>query len=722
MEKLSDIYEQATDFVRRVFHIYFEERDVAAFRACLHPDVSWIGAGANEICRNLREADALLKAEAGSWDGCFTITKQWYDTIPISDGVTQVYGELFAMEKGSSPILLELRNRFSVTCKIFDGEWRILHLHCSSPNGDQQDGEFFGRHLVEDYRRRLAEALRTNEKRYEIAMRLSDVTTFEYNILTRQLFFFNDVPDIYGLPSVVEKGPETIVRRGILQPGCVNAYLDMYRRIDAGAPSASCIIKTCDLKGELHDYELSLTTIFDDNGLPQRAIGVEKNISLLSRLKKEHEFGKTMTADKLLICEVDSTRDRAVFIHEFWSAYIPVTSDMPFSEILGHVAKTVVAEEHQDMLLYQLSPEHIAELYAQGQKMFSFSYRRKVGSDLVEWYEATVTIIRDPDTESLFIRLYHANINDRKLKEQRAREEQYLYECMVARATLAYEFNLSLGIIVKGHELWGEKYGIRLTNDYDTMIPAFARRGICPDDVDLFIAKLNRASVLRAFKGGSRRTVFQYRKLDDDGAFRWMSCALHMFEDPYSGDVKGFAYVEDIDEQKRAELDLQYNAEHDMMTGLYNKVTAMRKIDAFLSSAESGGPAAMHAFLMIDLDYFKDINDNFGHMFGDNVLENIAGKIRSVFREIDIVGRLGGDEFCVFMKNIPSAAVATAKASELCDKIRHCYERDGRSVTLSASIGIALCRENGNDCEDLYSYADSALYTAKNSGRDRCSR
>ena len=127
----------------------------------------------------------------------------------------------------------------------------------------------------------------------------------------------------------------------------------------------------------------------------------------------------------------------------------------------------------------------------------------------------------------------------------------------------------------------------------------------------------------------------------------------------------------------------------------------------------------IHAFLILDMDCFKQINDGYGHAVGDIVLQKFGQLLRDIFREDDIVGRIGGDEFVVVMKNIKMKEMAIAKAEELLTKTQQYEIKELNGSAISISIGIAMAPEDGDCYMDLYKRADQALYQAKRSGKAR---
>lgn len=182
-----------------------------------------------------------------------------------------------------------------------------------------------------------------------------------------------------------------------------------------------------------------------------------------------------------------------------------------------------------------------------------------------------------------------------------------------------------------------------------------------------------------------------------------------------------YAVISDITEEKLVQESIQNMTENlvtqierDAMTNLYNKVTMQKEVSNALMTMDNNSVCAM---LMIDTDNFKSVNDTFGHKYGDDIIKFVASSIDNNFRATDYKGRMGGDEFMVFMKNT-NKTVVEARAKMLNDKIRRDCVSDGKTVHISCSIGIAFAKANGNTYEELFKAADSALYDAKESGKD----
>lgn len=564
--------------------------------------------------------------------------------------------------------------------------------------------------------KRQEEELRIGERRFHIVLEQLEVSMFEYNIQTRQLVLFENDANLYAVPNVVENGPETLIEIGAIRPDYVEGYREMYRKIHAGEPFANCFINTRDTDKVIHEYELTMTTIYDRDNRPVRAIGIKRDVSQMRRLQRENKFNESMVRDKKFVFEANVTTNTVLYTDRDWLPK-PLTPDMPLDELVSRMVDLAVEEEYKGHVLKYLSAKHICKIYETGERLVVFNYRRLASGGKYRWMEATVNIAQDEHNQDINIRMYIADIDERKNKEQEAEKERLLYESMVANAIQAYEVNLTKDIFVKGYESWKDLYGIELNNCYSAMLAAFCEQAVYPDDREEFMSVLSRSVLVRTFHEGKKMLSFEYRRQDTAGTPIWVTCAVHLCEDPDTGEIRGYCYVEDIDKEKKEELALKYRAEHDFLTGLYNKETCTQMIQKVLE--KSIPERDIHGLFVIDIDHFKNINDCFGHMFGDQVIAELGKTIYAVFRGCDVVGRVGGDEFCVLLTTMGNQQNVFQKAQQLCDALRHTYSNQETSCEISASIGVALYPQDGDSFEELFRKADDALYVAKDKGRNQ---
>lgn len=176
-----------------------------------------------------------------------------------------------------------------------------------------------------------------------------------------------------------------------------------------------------------------------------------------------------------------------------------------------------------------------------------------------------------------------------------------------------------------------------------------------------------------------------------------------------------FGSIRNIHLQKQHQLSLLHEAEHDNLTGFLNKAATKQRITDYLNKLTAASLAP--AFLIIDADGFKSINDNFVHLFGDAVLTDMAMEIEHQFRHTDILGRIGGDEFVVLFRELPSLELLKQRCQQLIDNLHRSYKNGKESLPFSISIGIALYPEHGKSYDELFKHADRALYESKNRGK-----
>ncbi len=156
---------------------------------------------------------------------------------------------------------------------------------------------------------------------------------------------------------------------------------------------------------------------------------------------------------------------------------------------------------------------------------------------------------------------------------------------------------------------------------------------------------------------------------------------------------------------------LRVKAERDMMTGIYNKVTSEHLVSSLLAANDT-----ICAMLVIDIDDFKQVNDVYGHLEGDRVICAIADMLSNHFRKTDIVGRIGGDEFLVFMSGLPSMELARQKADNFLKLLKY-KPIPTYPIHVSVSIGMAITQPRSYTYRELFKQADEALYQAKRNGK-----
>jgi diguanylate cyclase (GGDEF)-like protein/PAS domain S-box-containing protein len=187
-----------------------------------------------------------------------------------------------------------------------------------------------------------------------------------------------------------------------------------------------------------------------------------------------------------------------------------------------------------------------------------------------------------------------------------------------------------------------------------------------------------------------------------------------------SGPGETLAVLRDITNRKREEERIRGLAQQDALTGLPNRLLFQDRVRVALAQAERRDLSP--SLLFIDLDHFKQINDSYGHSFGDQVLQSVAVRLGDSLREGDTVARSGGDEFTVLLPDAGGQMDVSRVARKILKELRQPFQIDGREVSVTASIGISIFPEDGKDAATLVKNADMAMYRAKDLGRDNFQR
>jgi diguanylate cyclase (GGDEF)-like protein/PAS domain S-box-containing protein len=182
----------------------------------------------------------------------------------------------------------------------------------------------------------------------------------------------------------------------------------------------------------------------------------------------------------------------------------------------------------------------------------------------------------------------------------------------------------------------------------------------------------------------------------------------------YEGRPHEVVALRDLRERRRAEEEIRFLAHHDALTGLCNRPAFALGLDRQLE--EQAREHLPFALLGVDLDRFKAVNDTLGHPLGDVLLKRVAQRLRSAVRESDLVGRIGGDEFCILLAAPVTPDDAAALAHRVVEMLRRPFIVDSEVVSIGASVGVAMAPRDGGDAVELMKHADLALYRAKKDG------
>ena len=317
----------------------------------------------------------------------------------------------------------------------------------------------------------------------------------------------------------------------------------------------------------------------------------------------------------------------------------------------------------------------------------------------------TVSPIRDPDGTVTGAAAIARDISERKRAEEALRERE-------ARIRRLVDANI-IGIYI------GNLSGrISEANDAFLKISGYSRDDMLAGKLlwtDLTPPKYDALDehALEELKKTGRCTPYEKEYIRKDGSLVPVLVASAMFE---GSNDEGVSFVLDLTERKQAEERILHMADHDALTGLPNRALLQDRMHQAIAFAHRNRRQV--AILFIDLDYFKNINDSLGHHIGDQVLRMAAMRLQQCLREGDSVARLGGDEFVLILPLLGDSSDAGRVARKALDTLTQPFSVDTHELHLGGSIGISLYPNDGLDVDSLMRTADTAMYHAKEMGRD----
>ena len=341
---------------------------------------------------------------------------------------------------------------------------------------------------------------------------------------------------------------------------------------------------------------------------------------------------------------------------------------------------------------------------------FEYEYRVNRSDSMEVWVSLKAKVFKYHGDNPVFYSVIWDTTKRKEVENELYRQSERYKAIEENMDELPFEYVISTDTLIVSKILW-TRPGLD-NRIYDFYKKLDETDYIHPDSKQVFKDNINRA------KQGRCNGTFEFQGMfRDDNQYHWYIMHYTTVLDENSVPERIVGRVNVYDEEKKAQLEIKRRLMNDEMTGLYNKSACEKIISEKLESENVSG-----ALLVLDIDNFKLINDTFGHTFGDTVIENFAQGIKSAVWDDVIVGRIGGDEFLVFIPNA-TKETATETASHLCTMMKETYVGDQLHLpdSVGCSIGISYVPENGTAFQTVFDKADLAMYYSKSKGKNRFS-
>lgn len=304
------------------------------------------------------------------------------------------------------------------------------------------------------------------------------------------------------------------------------------------------------------------------------------------------------------------------------------------------------------------------------------------------------------------------DITQRRRQQEELRLSLERHKVIMDQATdIIFEWDIVCGILEFSAN-WKKRFGYEVIDTrISGKIPLL--RNIHKKELPVFI------KLMRDTLAGVPYSEGEFRIRDQAGRYYWSRVRATTQYNAEGQPIKAVGVIADIHEEKKQKQELMLQAQYDVLTGIYNKATINELVEQRMQEVYSCGDSVLdyHALLIIDVDYFKSVNDNYGHLCGDSVLSDVAAALKGNVRNSDMVGRIGGDEFLVYLPEVPCEATVKSKVEQMMQALS-CIHPEPNEPPITCSIGVSVMLRNENNYEALYQAADRALYRQKNSGRN----
>lgn len=295
------------------------------------------------------------------------------------------------------------------------------------------------------------------------------------------------------------------------------------------------------------------------------------------------------------------------------------------------------------------------------------------------------------------------NNNNVGINISQAQENELLWLIGAASFDFIVMYNIDDGVGSLVRLIDGERKAPQMVGEFEDYLLS----KVHPDDLMVYQKELE------LLHDGIEKLDFEFRLKETRGRrYRWHHIVLRRnIIDGKAFYVGSSTY---IDSRKNKELELIIKSRQDPLTGLLNKTTVKENIISYIARY----PEKEGALMVLDIDNFKNYNDCIGHLFGDEIIKEVAMKLRKEFGEDSFVGRVGGDEFIVYIKDLEDISGLVNRVNSLRDSLKEIILGQKSMLNITTSIGISLFPDQGEDYDKLFACADAALYYVKNSGKN----
>ncbi len=539
---------------------------------------------------------------------------------------------------------------------------------------------------------------------FKALARQADKVIIKWDYSMQKISSMSNFEAMFGRKPVTRHTDREALDAKAVHPDDSETFSGVFRAITQGRDVTDARFRVADAQGVYNWCKLSVIVINDKKGKPYRAVGILENIE--EDLKRESAIDEQRRMQELI-----SLIPGGIIIARADDDFTIEFANDGYYELVGYTR-----EEHtqrfKNIGMRTLHPDDaqqaLSSARAQWMQTGFFCVKAKLAHKRHDyiWAQFSGRLCTSEDGIDRINTVIVDISQHVELMEQLQKEQEF--SNLIASFTDDAFFDGDiLNSEVRFSKNFADRFGI------DEVVQNYPQSLIEKGIITEKNTHLYKRDDMSSGENVMREEI--HLKLPN-GEDAWYLCHYNVILDERDTPIRSVGKMTDITKQRLKIKELSDRAEIDQLTGLYNKATTEYLIKKTLKARRASDNQS--ALMIIDVDDFKSVNDKLGHYYGDLALARLAHSLKSMFRSDDIVGRIGGDEFFVFLKNFSDSRLVKEKAEKICRLFRKTYTENGISVNISASVGISLCPENSVDFDTLYQNADRALYQSKAAGKN----
>jgi diguanylate cyclase (GGDEF)-like protein/PAS domain S-box-containing protein len=637
--------------------------------------------------------EAECRIHGCSHDEMIGLNNQQYSSPETAKRIYKIFNKVYRTGIPAKIVDYEV-TRKNGSVAMIETSVSLLRNAAGGPIG------FYGISRDRTEQKKAEEILRQSEEKYRTILETMEDAYYEADLAGNLTFFNDSMCRIHGYPRDELMGMNNREYMDKETAKRVYKIFNTVFRTGKGAKIHDWQIIRKD--GFKRDVEASVSLMRDIGGNPQGFRGVIRDVTERKQaeeaLRQSEEKYRTILENiENGYYEVDLAGNLIFFNDSLCKIF-----GYPRDELMGMNNREYMSPETAKRT-YQL----FNEVYKKGEptKIFDWEFIKIDGSTLN--VEISISLMRDSKGEPVGFRGILRDVTERKQAEEALRESVEKYRSLV-------EFTEDSVYLVnrrKEYLFANETYLTRLGFPRDHVIGRPYDDFHAREDGEAFSEHIEK--VLKT----GRFVQYEHRSQTDG---RYFLRTLSPVKEP-DGSIETVTVIaKDITGRKQAEEELQYIATHDALTGVPNRALFNDRLTLALTQADRNKKKL--AVMLLDLDYFKDVNDTLGHSMGDQLLRVVGNRLTELLRKGDTVARVGGDEFLLLLAEIARIKDANIIARKILDAFRKPFVLDDHEIMITTSIGVSIYPDDGADANTLTKHADVAMYRAKDKGRDNFQR